>query len=793
MPKPIGAAIALLNVTLFNSLTDTQGKPVAYRWATLCDLLANPPEPWIKQKKVDLPLLKGGRFEGDNRRKGSLLTSISLIECDIDDTVMTPLQAAEALRRANVECLVVTTASHTPDKPRFRVLAPLSAMTAPTIRHQLVKRLNGVLGDTVAVESFKLNMVVFIGRLTLAPHYACYRVTGACIDTLNGLDDGACGPEQREPAVTTEPHDVTAFKRGAAASRWISDEHYRAEALAALHAIPASSKYDTWYQAGAALAALSGGEALPDFDAWSRLGENYGGTTVTEIKWDNFVAMTQVGPGKLFWLATYNHGWDRAEWRRDHYASVKAADTLVGKISGADVDGAAAAAKGTSTPLVTLTDALEHWVWLNDGARVVDLSNDRLALSWLEHLRTYSASIMYVDKGGKKGNRTMTPVAEVWQTHELRRTTNSTTYAPGAGLFCTDPNGVQCLNLWEPYVYREADITLAEPFVEHLRYLLPEPTEFKRFLQYLAHIAQRPGEEVQSAYVFRTPTEGIGRNWVSAVLDKVWPKSVALAVNFDTLVRQGYNGVLSRKLLAVVDEIEVSPAAADKAKIATAVREMVTASVRLVNPKYGRQSVEWSRLRWLFFTNAKMPLPLVEGDRRMWVVDNPTERRPDDYYRSLYKLVKDAKFIEAVAWYLNTLSLEGFDPGERAIMNAAKERVIEASLTDNERDTRQLVLDWHSDVVSSDRLRVSLSGSSFAANDLAAKRPLHLLLQGTSAVAGRKRIRLHDGGDNKAAYVILRNHAKWEHATPVDLADEIERGERLNKLSIEKENNKAVK
>ena len=757
----------------------------------LCDLLANPPEPWVAPTKDALPLLKGGRFEGNNRRKGSLLTSISLIECDIDDTVMTPVQAAQALKRAGVECVVVTTASHSPEKPRFRVLAPLSVAMAPTARHQLVKRLNGVLGGSVAPESFKLNIVVFVGRLVNAPHYVCHRVLGVCVDTLNELDDAAIGPDEREPTVTFEPADVVSFKRGAAAARWLADGHYRAEALAALHAIPPGAKYDTWYQAGASLYAISGGEALGEFDAWSRGGDNYGGTVVTEVKWDDFVRM-QIGSAKLFWLAEQVYGWKRVTWRRDYYASLKKTDETMGKASGATVDEAAAAAIGISATLVTLEDALNNWIWLTDGARVVDLANDRQVLPWSDHQRSFSASVMYIDKGGKKGNRTMTPVAEVWQAHELRKTTNNTTFSPGAGLFCTDPNGVKCVNLWEPIRYKKTDLALAEPFVEHVRYLVPEPQEFKRFMQYLGHIAQRPGEEVQSAYVFRTPTEGIGRNWMSTVLGHVWTKSVALSVNFDMLVRMGYNGVLSGKLLAVVDEIEVSSSAADKGKIATAVREMVTATVRLVNPKYGRQSSEWSRLRWLFFTNSRTPLPLVEGDRRMWVIDNPTERKPDEYYTKLYSLAQDPRFIEAVGWYLNTLDLSDFNPGERAVMNAAKRRVIDAGINDFQRGVNNLIHEWGSDVVTGTHLRTHLSDIAFGEGRVSNGRTLSSMLEGTVASIGRRRVAI-PGSEGKSSYIILRNHNMWEEAPLREIAAEIVRGQRLHEALLKLEGDKHLK
>ena len=50
-----------------------------------------------------------------------------------------------------------TPARHTPEKPRWRVLAPLNSPCLPEQRGGLLARLNGALGGVLAGESFTLS------------------------------------------------------------------------------------------------------------------------------------------------------------------------------------------------------------------------------------------------------------------------------------------------------------------------------------------------------------------------------------------------------------------------------------------------------------------------------------------------------------------------------------------------------------------------------------------------------------------------------------------------------------
>jgi len=169
--------------------------------------------------KVDSPLIKLARFgltptaAGCYRHDANLL-AISGIEADYDGGVMQPSEAAVMLERHLLKAAVATTASHTPDKPRWRVFCPCSKEHPPEERYRLVARLNGILGGILAPESFTLSQAWYYGQVG---EFSATRTfadsdDGYHIDECEHLEDIAIGrrswkhicPDTGEIAVATE-------------------------------------------------------------------------------------------------------------------------------------------------------------------------------------------------------------------------------------------------------------------------------------------------------------------------------------------------------------------------------------------------------------------------------------------------------------------------------------------------------------------------------------------------------------------------------------------------------------
>ena len=177
---------------------------------------------------------------------------------------------------------------------------------------------------------------------------------------------------------------------------------------------------------------------------------------------------------------------------------------------------------------------------------------------------------------------------------------------------------------------------------------------------------------------------GIGRNWMSSVLVRVLRGYVAAGVSLPELLDGGFNGRLSCKLLAIVDELREGPSGR-RYERAQRLKSIITEENRLINPKFGIQSIEKNCCRWLMFSNFFDALPFDNTDRRIETVANPTERKTATYYERIYSLLHDPSFIASVWWLLKTMDISNFKPGAHAAMNEAKERAISEMMTDVDR------------------------------------------------------------------------------------------------------------
>jgi RecA-family ATPase len=162
------------------------------------------------ERKDMLRWLKLARFGNATSGKASLrhdanVQAVSGVEADYDLERMSIEAAADLLRQYNVLSIVYTSPSHTPEKPRYRVLCPFSQLLQPSERARMAARLNGVLGGVIAAESFTLSQSYYFGFLTngegepIGAHQVIV-VEGTPIDLLTDLDKIAIGKAGKKQA-----------------------------------------------------------------------------------------------------------------------------------------------------------------------------------------------------------------------------------------------------------------------------------------------------------------------------------------------------------------------------------------------------------------------------------------------------------------------------------------------------------------------------------------------------------------------------------------------------------------
>ncbi len=290
----------LIRWTRFASVTDTRGTEQVSTWEAFAEMLRTSP-PRAAGKRA-LPLLKLATFNGP--RSSATVAEVFGLEGDHDGGTMSAGEAIQRLERHGIRAVVYSTPSSAPERPRWRVLAPLSRPHPPAERARLVARLNGALGGVLAAESFTLGQVFYFGAVEGAP-YACIQTfdepdEGSFIDELHELDEIAVWPtgkasqEPSPPVVATAEAGTVYLPPGTVAD--LRD---------ALSRIPSDDR-DLWVRFCLALRPC-GQQGWDLWDEWSRKSAKYDPVDAARV-WHTAKPRGEVNYESIFAVAA-QHGW----------------------------------------------------------------------------------------------------------------------------------------------------------------------------------------------------------------------------------------------------------------------------------------------------------------------------------------------------------------------------------------------------------------------------------------------------------------------------------------------------
>jgi hypothetical protein len=155
--------------------------------------------------KERLPWLKLARFGTLPSTKGSLRWDSNVIavtgaEGDYDGEAVSFEEAVEILDKAGIHSIVYTSPSHTPKKPRWRVLCPFSRELSPTERAPMIGRLNGLFGGIFSAESWTLSQSYYYGSVNGNSDHRAEIIDGTqFIDQCDELDEIWLGKPDTKP------------------------------------------------------------------------------------------------------------------------------------------------------------------------------------------------------------------------------------------------------------------------------------------------------------------------------------------------------------------------------------------------------------------------------------------------------------------------------------------------------------------------------------------------------------------------------------------------------------------
>ncbi len=215
-----------LKLTIFKNVkpTPTDTEQVERSWDAVCDRLTNPHE---FESKKSSQLLKLASFGDKLSAKGCTRADDNMLEVfgiegDYDGEIVTIAQAQAMLECANIEAFIYSSPSHSTEKPRWRVLAPLSKPCAPADRATYVARLNGALGGILAVESFTQSQSYFFGKVK-GMEYSTARVAGKYINTLALPEVFPLGKSADKPGKKTKAEKLADTSLNDTRAMWLHE------------------------------------------------------------------------------------------------------------------------------------------------------------------------------------------------------------------------------------------------------------------------------------------------------------------------------------------------------------------------------------------------------------------------------------------------------------------------------------------------------------------------------------------------------------------------------------------
>jgi len=251
-----------------------------------------------------------------------------------------------------------------------------------------------------------------------------------------------------------------------------------------------------------------------------------------------------------------------------------------------------------------------------------------------------------------------------------------------------------------------------EIFLEHIDYIIPNKVERETFLNWLAYKTQHPASRSYAVVMIAEDSYGIGRSWLKDMLTaclqgKVNTASLAQLIGKGTSAEQTYNDWMAGCQYIVVEEAKDSGLTKDdfyhgyetfKQLVDTKVAED-----QRINPKFGRTRRENIYYNALIFSNHADALAVPDGDRRIYVIQNPNTRKDFEYYERLAAALHSDEPAR-VYWWLMRRDVSDYDQIYPP-MTAGKSQMIQDTRAPSEALYDHIISEHPSDIVTAASLK----------------------------------------------------------------------------------------
>lgn len=491
---------------------------------------------------------------------------------------------------------------------------------------------------------------------------------GFTIDEVEPTEkEGSTPPNAHYPSNAETPHiggkkrevDADALLRNAKVKANISQERL----VKLLNHIDATD-HDDWlrvgmglyhqYKTGNARDLLIGYDLWND---WSKNAENYD-AKVMKPRWRSFDAGLAVDPVTL--------------------ASVikMANDNVAHQVDSGDID--------------ALALFLGRYIYIAEGDSICDLEKaGEYSVRKLNEFRNQTANQRHsVPSPSNKKKMKLEPVHSAWMVHPDRMTADTIAYRPdrkGERFFHDDKTGTSHINNFTLPEWAEShDESLLPIVIDHFDFLFPDETERTWFLDWMAHIIQRPEQRCLVHPLLIATEQGVGRGWVTKLITGMVGHWNMAQSQFSDLLGN-HNGFVADVLVCSIGEVREGEG---RYQVSDKVRDLLTEEYLLINRKYGSQGTMKIYTRFFMSSNHRDALVLPKEDRRVQVLTNPNYVKTKAYYVALNEWL-NTQGVGQFYWWLMRRDISNFD-FTRCSMTKGREAMLGTAMNTED----ELFADW---------------------------------------------------------------------------------------------------
>lgn len=216
-------------------------------------------------------------------------------------------------------------------------------------------------------------------------------------------------------------------------------------------------------------------------------------------------------------------------------------------------------------------------------------------------------------------------------------------------------------------------------FFDHLDYLIPNADEREVFIDYLAHLVQRPASKLTYGMTLVSP-QGSGKTYIHEVMSRVLGKANVKAINGRSLDDR-FRRHMAGRVLLVMEEVSMD----DRSKTYEGLKALISNETDEFEAKYLPMETIQTPRGVMVLTNHSHALYLAKDDRRFFVIQC-SGPHPDGpaYYKPLFDDLESSEFIAGVWAALKARDIAAFNSKRPPFVTAAKREMIENSRSELE-------------------------------------------------------------------------------------------------------------